>query len=339
MATLYLKKPDGIWYINYTIDGRRYKKSTRTKDKKLAQIMYDDLKVKLFKEEMGVKTAAKNKIRIVDFLRRYIDFRLNSSPFDKHSEISRLRIISEFFARKAVRHLQEISPVLIDEFLTTTLAGHKPSTKQNYFNLIKRMLNRAVGWELIEFNPIAKMKAPKVPKSFSYFNKDEVKSLIENAEEPLKTGIIMLAYTGMRSGELLHLRYRDVDLNAGNIRIWPYSEFTPKGKRPRTIPISPELRPLLKRLLKGKKSNEFVYHPFEHPLRLTKRFGQLIKKLGFRGSLHDLRHTFASHLAMAGVPIMTIKELLGHSNIGTTNIYTHFIPNQNQDEIQKLKFT
>jgi len=57
-----------------------------------------------------------------------------------------------------------------------------------------------------------------------------------------------------------------------------------------------------------------------------------------RGTLHDLRHTFASHLAMAGTPIPDIKELLGHSDIATTMIYSHLSPDRHKAEVEKLDF-
>jgi len=97
-------------------------------------------------------------------------------------------------------------------------------------------LNKAIEWDLIDFNPVAKVKPPKVVKTFNFFNQDEIKKLIDEAEEPLKTGIFILVTTGMRRGELFHLRRPDVDLENNKIRVWAYDGFSPKGKRPRSIP-------------------------------------------------------------------------------------------------------
>jgi len=122
---------------------------------------------------------------------------------------------------------------------------------------------------------------------------EEVQKLINGADEPLKAGITLLVYTGMRRGELFHLRKHGIDFNAGNIRIWPYGSYSPKGKRPRTIPISDETKGLFNQLAKDKKPDDYIFRPFQSEHRLYKRFAEHVKKLGIKGTLHDLRHTFA----------------------------------------------
>jgi integrase/recombinase XerD len=91
-------------------------------------------------------------------------------------------------------------------------------------------------------------------------------------------------------------------------------------------------------LYSKKKRSEYVFRPYNGPNTLYRHFSCLIKRLGIKGTLHDLRHTFASHLAMSGVGIPIIKELLGHSDISTTMIYSHLSPDIHTAAIQKLKF-
>jgi len=76
-----------------------------------------------------------------------------------------------------------------------------------------------------------------------------------------------------------------------------------------------------------------VYRPRSKG-NFTDRFRELIRRLGMKGSLHTLRHTFASHLAMSGTPIPVIKELLGHSDISTTMIYSHSSEDIRRVEVQ-----
>lgn len=336
MATLYRRK--GIWWISYYLEGRRCRESSGTSNKTLAEERKKDVELKIFKGEMGVKQPDKRKARIPDFFRKYVAFIDNNSPIDRHSDHARIRIWREFFARKHIRSLESISPAVIDEFRVEVLNGKKPKIVKNYINILKTALNKAVEWDLIESNPIAKVKPPKTVKTFRFFSHEEIDELLCEAEEPLRTGIFILVSTGMRKGELFHLRWRDVDLKNNKIRIWPYGNYSPKGKRPRSVPISDNLKQILLRLSEEKDPDDFVFRPFKCIHRLYKRFVALLKKLGMEGTLHDLRHTYASHLAMNGTPIPVIKELLGHSDISTTMIYSHLSPELHKAAVDKLPF-
>ncbi|MCD6163696.1 MAG: site-specific integrase [candidate division Zixibacteria bacterium] len=263
---------------------------------------------------------------------------VNSSPADKHAGLSRIRILREFFAHKHIRYLNDITPGLLDEFRVEVLADRKPKTVKNYIALLRTALNKAVEWELIDLNPIANVKLPKIIKTFHFYSQNEVEILIKEAFEPLKTGIILLVYTGMRRGELYHLRVRDVDLKAKSIRVWPYEGYSPKGKRPRTIPAATEIVEILQQLIHGKSPDDYMFRPYKCQHQLYKRFREFSQKLGIKGNLHNLRHTFASRLAMSGTPIPVIKDFLGHSDISTTMIYSHLSPNLYQTEIGKLQF-
>jgi len=222
--------------------------------------------------------------------------------------------------------------------MDVVLIGRKPKTKKNYLTLLKTILNYAVKWGYIDHNPIANMKPPKVVKTFHFFNNDEMKLILEKSKEPLNTGIVLLANTGIRRAELYHLRWKDVDLKTEQIRVWPYEGFVPKGKRPRAIPLNDEAFKTIKVLKKSRNKTEFVFRPYKSIYYLREKFTELLKELGIKGTLHDLRHTFASHLAMAGVPIPVISELLGHSNLSTTEVYAHLSPGIHKIQVKKLKF-
>ncbi|UCE66004.1 MAG: site-specific integrase [Candidatus Zixiibacteriota bacterium] len=336
MANLFFK--DGKWWLNYRVNGRRYRRSTRTANRKLAETMLKELEVKLFKGEDPDPKVTTTATSLPDFLRRFKEYYIGRNSGDIHGEISRLNIMQEFFARKNISSINKISPSIVDELFTVVLIDKKPKTKKNYLGLLKTAMNKAVEWNLIEKNPIANVKPPKVVKTFHFFNKKEIEQLLDNANEPLKTAIIILVNTGLRRTELFNLRWKDVDLKNKKIRVWPYDNFTPKGKRPRSIPISKSLQNVLVPLSKENPESEFVFRPYSHVHTIYKQFKDLLEKSGLRGSLHDLRHTFASHLAMAGVPIPVISELLGHSDITTTMIYAHLSPDSHQSAIAKLPF-
>lgn len=336
MANLFQR--NGIYWIDYRVNGQRFRVSTGTSNKQHAQLKLEDLQVKLFKGEIGAKRLTGRRSSVNEFFRRFEAYVTNTSGVDRHPDLSRLQAWQEFFARNSIKHLASITPSLVDTFRAEDLADRMPKTVKNYIALLKTAMNKAVEWDLIDKNPIAKVSLPKIVKTFHFFTETEIDRLIKSAEEPLKTGIQILVSTGMRRAELFHLRCRDVDPKAGSIRVWPYGDYTPKGKRPRTIPMTADLKRVFTRLLKDKSEDDHVFRPFVSENRLYKRFAALMRKLGMNGTLHDLRHTFASHLAMKGVPIPIIKELLGHSDISTTMMYAHLSPEIHRAAVEKLRF-
>jgi integrase len=138
----------------------------------------------------------------------------------------------------------------------------------------------------------------------------------------------------MRVGEILGLKWANVDLAKGVIRV-----TETKSGKDRWIPINDRLKEVLVRL-KDASSSEFVF--------ASKRTGTRVKKIGspwkraLRKSgitpcrFHDLRHAFASHLATSGVDLVTVKELLGHQDIRMTLIYAHSAPQYKREAVVRL---
>jgi len=337
MATLFQK--DGYWWLNYRHNGKRFRVSTGTRNRKLAEVKLAEFEVELFKGKLPEEEKSRPPSSLPIFFRRFIDYAKSTyAPDHLQSDLSRIRILQDFFARKGITDLQSISPGIYEEFQTSVLNGRKPKTRKNYITLLKTMLNYAVKWGVIDRNPLASVKAPKVVKTFHFYKKEEIEKLVQEAGEPLKTAVIILVNTGLRRNELHNLRWRDIDLKAKKLRVWPYEGFTPKGKRPRTIPLNKAALAAFKALQKASDESEYAFRPFNSMFSIYERFNALLAKLGMKGTLHDLRHAFASYLAMSGVPIPVISELLGHSDIATTMIYAHLSPEQHQAAVDKLDF-
>ena len=120
--------------------------------------------------------------------------------------MSRINIWQDYFARQGIKRLTDISPDLVDSYVNSVLSGRKPKTRKNHLFILKTMLNYAIKWELIESNPIAKVKPPKIIKMFRSFDKKDMRQILKDADEPLKTEIIILVSTGLRRSELYNLR-------------------------------------------------------------------------------------------------------------------------------------
>jgi len=153
--------------------------------------------------------------------------------------------------------------------------------------------------------------------------------------------------TGLRQGELLGLRWRDVDWGAQKVRVVrPYvrGKFrTPKSRMSsRAVPMADRVGQELELLFQAsayQAEDDLVFgHPHTgHPLersQVSKRFKRTLKRAGVREiRFHDLRHTFGTRCAAAGVPLRTLQAWMGHADIKTTMVYTHYAPGANEAEL------
>lgn len=217
-----------------------------------------------------------------------------------------------------------------------------PKTINNILTCLRRMLVIARKRGLIVAVPeVEWLKAPR--GDFDFLDFAEAERLVKAADGEWRTMILLGLRTGMRQGEMLGLRWQDVDLVAGRITVkqnYVRGEIgTPKSGKPREIPLSDDLRAALKshRHLRG----EYVFCRMDgklltkgeckHPLwTACKRAG--LRLIGW----HVLRHTFASHLVMRGAPLKAVQELLGHSTIQMTMRYAHLGPEIVRDAVKLL---
>ena len=138
---------------------------------------------------------------------------------------------------------------------------------------------------------------------------------------------------GSVEGRLFHLTWQDVDFKLGVIRVLQ----TKNGER-REIPMTNTLRATLQHLPRRLSSDYVFPGKTGHGLvDIRKRFHRALQEAGIEGFVfHDLRHTFASHLVMAGVDLMTVKEFLGHKDIKMTLRYAHLAPDYKRAAITQL---
>lgn len=184
----------------------------------------------------------------------------------------------------------------------------------------------------------------KVPQpEFDFLTFEEARRLVAGPRDEWRTMIFVAMRTGLRRGELMGLRWVDVDLDAGRILVrqaWVHGQFvTPKSGKPREVPLGDEVIEELRIHRHERGPLVFCDHegkPFTTgqlmwPLERARTNAKL-RPIGW----HVLRHTFASHLAMRGKPLKVIQELLGHSSIDTTMIYAHLMPEVARDAVKSL---
>lgn len=273
------------------------------------------------------------KISFGEFGNRYMEHaKTNKRSWLRDQQM--LEHLDSFFGKE--RPLTELTPVEIEGYKVYRRAKVCGSTVNRELALLKRMFNLAITWDLfLGANPVRKVKF------FREFNTglrvltlEEEKKLIQNACPYLQDLIRFAVNTGLRIGEIFSFRWTGVDLKRGILTV-----FSSKTEKIREVPINLETRTVLEAWWLGKKSEIVFYNPETGKpfVDLKAGFALACRKAKIEGvTWHTLRHTFASRLVNSGVNIVTVKELLGHSNISVTMRYAHTNFESKRAAVEKL---
>lgn len=203
-----------------------------------------------------------------------------------------------------------------------------------YVKTLKAAFNKAVDWSYVKENYFLKMKLPKKQQiNPAYIDEKHLTLICEHIDAAIVRDFVVTAfYTGMRLNELVNLTWRNVNLTTRIITVGD-EEFTTKGRNQRYIPICDEALNSILNQRENEKiipigSNYLFCKPNGEKYTgdyFSKAFKKACRAAGIDKSIHfhSLRHSFASNLAQKGISLYTIKELLGHSSISTTEIYSH----------------
>lgn len=217
-----------------------------------------------------------------------------------------------------------------------------------FYRLLNAAFNKAIVWNYLEINPMNKIRPPKIPYNNPLFiDESELNQILENVDnQTLKDFYVFSFHTGMRLSEVINLKWNQVSLSDRLIRVINTEEFTTKGKKERVILINEKLfKQLSNKIPKyynlqnpgyvfnsnGFRFNrDYVSKKFKKAVRDTKNIDSKLH-------LHNLRHSFASNLAKNGVSLFIIKELLGHQDIRTSQIYSHLIVDSLRNAVKVLE--
>lgn len=265
----------------------------------------------------------------------------------------------EGILRQAVEHfgtrsVERISAAEVTAYRDAKLKrGRAPKTVTNHLNFLHGLFGFAVKREWSRANPAAGVDKPRPAKLTSelrYLSADEVDRLLDAVPDdergPTDGALYMTAtMCGLRQGELIALRWREVDAEAGVIRVrrsFTRGQMgTPKSKRSnRAVPMPPrvaaELAAHRERSPYASDDALVFCHPETgkpyDPGKMRKRYTAALKSANVRRvRFHDLRHTYGTRMASAGVPMRALQALMGHSNIETTEIYADYAPDPNRE--------
>lgn len=263
--------------------------------------------------------------------------------------------------------LNELKPLHIQEYYKKKLETLSNQTVLHHHRLLRKALQDAMQWQLIKNNPADYMESPKTKRyKAKVLDVDEIKKLLEALEgDRLEVPITLMLFLGLRRGELLALKWSDIDYKNKTITIQRNlvragedgTELIIKDPKTeesiRTIPISDNVLALLKKQeLKQKenklklgpyyKDSDFVFTTEEgeliNPASFSRMFGDFLKKHNLKKiRLHDLRHTNATLMLKSNIPTKIASQRLGHSNVSTTlDLYSHVLKDMERETTEKI---
>jgi integrase len=311
-----------------------------------------------------------SKLTLAEFFDRWLEhMKTQVSPrtHERYSEIVNKNIVPLLGQAK----VSKLSAVQIAQAYATALesgrrdgkGGLSPRTVHHMHRILKQALSDASRWRLLVRNPADAVDPPKVaPKTMQTYDIPQTAALIE-AMRPTRMFIptILAVLCGLRRGEIAALRWKNVDLDTGNVAIVESAEQTAKGiryKEPKSgktrnvrLPDTVieelkvwRLRQVEELLRVGKRLNGDAFVAAQadgsplQPRSITHEWVRLLASRGLpRIRFHDLRHAHATHLLASGVHPKIASERLGHSKVGITlDLYSHVMPGMQDDAVAKL---
>ena len=198
-------------------------------------------------------------------------------------------------------------------------------------NILKHLLSKAVVWELVQVNPAHGVKLPTVSEGRTkYLSPTEFKAALEAAPDWMRAPMALAAFTGMRRGEILNLRWKDVDLAHQRV----YLADTKNGTL-RIVALNALAAQVLQSLPIGDPG--MLVLPDVDAARLSVYTRRVFASVGIQdASFHSLRHTAASWLVMEGVDLYAVGQILGHKTPRMTQRYAHLSPGYMAMAVGKL---
>lgn len=335
---IYKQKASDFYWIRYAgPDGKIIRESTKTSNFKEAQVKLEGQRkaIREGKEPEPIK-------RIPNYT-----FSQLASEYFKWCEKQRsfrskrlfIKQLVETFGHLQVRH---INTMLLEQFQTDRInKGNKPATINRLLATLKHCIHKGYQWDMVSEDTLKRVRQVRLleenNRRLRYLSKEECQELISQCTGNTKAIVITALNTGCRKGEILSLKWDNVDLKHGFISLIE----TKNGER-RETPINDTLRATLQGLTR-RLDVPYVFHdnatgkPYQD---IKRSFNTALRRAGIKDfHFHDLRHTFASHLVMAGVDITTVSRLLGHKSLTMTLRYSHLAPDHLAKAVSMLDLT
>lgn len=307
-----------IYYIDYITNGKRIRESVG-ENRKMALDALGKRRADI-REGKYFNIKHREKIKFADFANTFLELhsKVNKRTSSYIRDIYLLKQLNPVFGDK---YLHAITNQQVEEYKAYRGKKVNVATINRELCCLRTILNKAVEWNKIEKSPIKIKFFKETGRRLRFLEKEEITKLLDNCStEYLKPIVIVALNTGMRRGEILNLKWHDIDV----IRELIYLTDT-KNHEKREIPMNDIVKKTLIAVPKHPNSPYIFCNKEGLPYgKVRKSFDNALKKSGIIGfRFHDLRHTFASQCVMAGIDLRTVQELLGHKDYTMTLRYAH----------------
>ena len=348
MASVYKVKGSDNYYYSISFQGRHFQGSTKTKDKKSAQLIAESIQTDIAREKHDLPSLLPT-VPDPDKLFKDVWLEYSNSLQNTHAAIKIKNNIydkhlSNYFdkmtiAKIAIVDIKDYQRMRRLEILNMPKNIGKRESEISFAFLNKEILilhnffNFCIEKGYIDKNPVFKVKKLNELSRIKTFSDEDIEKLITGATNKLTRDLItFLIFSGCRKGEALNLKWDDVDMKNQIIAI-----KGTKTKYDRYIPISKPLQALLSGIEKNQDSL-YVFNRNGAKLTDFKRsFHTACRNAGFKDlHIHDLRHVFASKMVMGGTSLFITGELLGHRTTQMTKRYSHLVPETLKKAVDKV---
>jgi integrase len=333
MASLYKRTNSDHWWYQFRLDGKQYRGSTKTTDKKLAEKIAAAVEADYIRKRFYIPGLIKNNHSLITVWNEYIKSLNNSKRTIDYKNLAFNHIINVFQSK----NIEEISANDISNYQLSrklevinnpkNIGKREHDINFRWINLeittLSHFFNFCIKCGYLDKNPCAGIKKLNELSRLKTLSDGDIQKLIAGATNKLTKDLItFLIYTGCRKGEALNLKWDDVDLQNNIIAI-----KGTKTKYDRYIPISKPLKELLTCI---EKKNDCLYLFNDNGRKLgdfRRSFMTACRNAGLKDlRIHDLRHVFASKMVMNGTSLYITGELLGHRTTQMTKRYSHLVP-------------
>ncbi|MHB8282540.1 MAG: tyrosine-type recombinase/integrase [bacterium] len=330
-----IRKIGNIYSYDFMLDGRRYRGSCKTEDKKLAEHIADTIKADILRKKHSLPSLINYQFK--DIWDNYIKSIVNSPRTLENKKIDS----NHFLPVLGLKPVNNITLTDIKEYQLNrkieisnkdkNINKREPEISYKTINLeigtLSHFFNYCIEKNYIDKNPAIGIKKLNTLSRIKTLSDTDINKLIAGATNKLTRDLItFLIYTGCRKGEALNLKWDNVDLQNNVIAI-----KGTKTKYDRYIPIHTQLKELLsdiKNTIPESGIAEYVFNIAGKKIgNFRKSFMTACRNAGLKDMhIHDLRHVFASKMVMGGTSLYITGELLGHRTTQMTKRYSHLVP-------------